>query len=122
MGADMLLHLCREKKEIAMLRRVEIIVSKVWMWLLCIVATVLIYSCGSSKSASRSGNVEEMDDKQLEQEVDRLKKIISRQNIMVIYGPPEMMERVARENDSIATRVEEMEAEIYRRRESRGGE
>ncbi len=121
-------------------KRFRIVLSKGWTLLVCslsVAVLALMSSCRSKKLSKSVDPVEELDDQDVDapgsandytpmvtlpgdskdvrakiDQVNALKGELSSRMNTVIYGPPDVMERRARENNEMREKIEKLSKEI----------
>ena len=98
--------------------RYRILMSKGWTVAVCalsVLALALTGSCRSKKLAKEKDPVSSTESMSLDDmmfRADSLKQVLDRRSRSLIYGPPEVMQRRAAENEAIRHEIDSLDAEI----------
>lgn len=103
-------------------RKLKIYLSKGWTLTVCSVSVAVIALMGScrSKKVNKSSesvqaeNVMSLDEMVLRS--DSLKQVLDRRSRSLIYGPPEVMQRRAAENEAMRHEIDSLDNEINKAR------
>lgn len=93
-------------------RKISIKVLKVWTMVLSAVSLLVVAGCSRKNYIQSADKMQTVDKDSLIEEQQRLNRIIEYRSTAVIYGTPEMMKKMAAENDSIKRRIDELDDAI----------
>lgn len=93
-------------------RKISIKVLKLWTMVLSAVSLLVVAGCSRKNYIQSADKMQTVDKDSLIEEQQRLKSIIEYRSTSVIYGTPEMMKKMAAENDSIKRRIDELDDAI----------
>lgn len=98
--------------------RYRILMSKGWTVAVCALSVLVLAltgSCRSKKVAKEKEPVSSAESMSLDDmmfRVDSLKQVLDRRSRSLIYGPPEVMQRRAAENEAMRHEIDSLDAEI----------
>ncbi|MBO5932895.1 MAG: hypothetical protein J6Q19_04115 [Bacteroidaceae bacterium] len=95
-----------------MFRKLSIKLSKTWAVMLSVISALIITGCSRKNYPQPTDSSQVADKDSLVNEMQRLNRIIEYRSTAVIYGTPEMMKKMAAENDSIKRRIDELDDAI----------
>lgn len=95
-----------------MFRKLSIKLSKTWAVMLSVISAFIITGCSRKNYPQSADSSQVVDKDSLVNELQRLNQIIEYRSTAVIYGTPEMMKKMAEENDSIKRRIGELDDAI----------